>query len=84
VIDCPLSMERDEGVGVPATRAELTVTVAEADDDSVSGVDALSVTRSSKMYVAPTVSVFVGMEHVSVAPAVAAVPLFTTHSFVVA
>jgi hypothetical protein len=41
-------MARDAGVGAPAVNAELTVTIDEAGDVFVSGVEALSVTLSSK------------------------------------
>jgi hypothetical protein len=72
-------MVGDGGVGVPAASAGLTVTVTEADDGSVSTVDALSVTCSSKAYVSPTVSVPAVTEHVSVSLPLAPVPLFTVH-----
>jgi hypothetical protein len=49
VIDWPLSMVGDGGVGVPATNAELTVTADDADDASICGDEALSVTCSSNV-----------------------------------
>ena len=49
VTDCPLSMIRDVGVGVPAVNVELVVTVADAGDVAVSDAVALSVTCSSNV-----------------------------------
>ena len=79
VTDCPLSRIGDPGVGLPAVSPGLTVTVEEDEDKLVSDVDALSVNLSFSAYVSPPVSVFAAMEQVSVAPAIASVPLFTVH-----
>ena len=70
----------DEGLGDPAdVSAAVTVTVEDAPDVTVSTVDALSVTWSSKVYVLPAVNVLAAMLHVSVAPASAPLPLGTAH-----
>jgi hypothetical protein len=75
VTDCPRSIVGDVGVSAPAVSAELVVTVEDAVDVFVSGVDALSVTFSSKEYELAAVSVSPGIEHVSVAPPIAPLPL---------
>ena len=62
-----------------AVSPECTVTVGEAVDVAVTGVVALSVTFSSNAYVLPAVSVLAAMLHVSVAPPIAPLPLFTAH-----
>ena len=62
-----------------AVRAEWTVTVEDAADVVLSGVVALSVTCSSKLYVLPPVSVLPAMLHVWMAPAMAPLPLFVPH-----
>ena len=60
-------------------RVELTVTVDEADDVNISGVDALSVTLSSNAYVSPAINVPAAMLHVCVEWAEAPSPLPTSH-----
>ena len=62
-----------------AVSAECTVTVEEAPDVDVSDVVALSVTCNSNAYVFPAVNVLAATLHVSVAPPLAALPLFTAH-----
>jgi hypothetical protein len=58
--------------------------VEDAPDVCVSGVEALSVTLNSKLYVSPTVSVLAAIEQVSVVPPAAPEPLFTAHWVVAA
>jgi hypothetical protein len=62
---CPTSTVCDEGVGAATTRAELTEIVT-ADDERTTGVEAESVTRSSKLYVPTAVDPVVVKLHVRV------------------
>lgn len=56
----------------------------DGEEVSVSGVDALSVTRSSKEYVSPAVRMLPGSAQVSAAPPAAPVSLLVAHKVVVA
>jgi hypothetical protein len=78
IIDCPLSIVGEVGVGSPATNAKLTATVDETGDNCVSGDTALSVTCSSNVYVSPTVSALAGMMH-DTPPALTPLPLGMLH-----
>ena len=49
---------------------------------AISGVDALSVAFSSKLYVCVGVKVFAGMVHVTVLPEIWFEPVFARHSVV--
>jgi hypothetical protein len=49
VVDCPLSIDGEDGVMFPAISTALTVTVDEAGVVAVSADDALSITWSSKL-----------------------------------
>jgi hypothetical protein len=57
-----------------------TVTVDEVGDVALSGVEALSVTCISKLYVSPTNRELGEIEHVSVVPAVAPLPPLTAQT----